>query len=48
MTKDQIFKKEYSFELLRIAVEDLESCQALYETKKGRTENVCFFSSTGS
>ena len=42
MTKQQKFKKEYAFELLKIAVGDMESTQILFRSQGGRRENVCF------
>lgn len=42
MTKEQKFKKEYSFELLRIAHGDLETTEVLLRSKIGRKENICF------
>lgn len=42
MTKEQKFKKEYAFELLKIAEGDLETTQILFFAKSGRKENVCF------
>lgn len=38
--KTQKYKSEYGFELLRIAEGDFVSASALYETGKGRKENV--------
>lgn len=38
----QKFKKEYSFELLRIAIGDLESAKGLFEINKGRPENIIY------
>jgi HEPN domain-containing protein len=38
--KTQKYKSEYGIELLRIAEGDLDSAVALYETHKGRKENV--------
>jgi hypothetical protein len=38
----QKFKKEYSFELLRIAIGDLESAKVLFEINKGRPENIIY------
>lgn len=42
MTKEQKFKKEYAFELLKIAEGDLETTKALLAASIGRKENVCF------
>ena len=42
MTKEQLFKHEYSFELQRIAKGDLLSAEGMLESKKGRPENVCY------
>jgi HEPN domain-containing protein len=42
MTKAQRFKKEYSFELLKIAEADLETGEILLNAKGGRKENICF------
>lgn len=42
MTKEQKFKKEYAFELLKIAEGDLETTQVLFNSPLGRKENVCF------
>ncbi|MBI1861961.1 MAG: HEPN domain-containing protein [Deltaproteobacteria bacterium] len=36
------FKPEYGQELFRIALADLESAQALLQSKRGRLENVLF------
>lgn len=38
--KTQKYKSEYGFELMRIAEGDLTSASALYESGKGRKENV--------
>lgn len=42
MTKEQKFKKEYAFELLKIAEGDLETTKVLLSASIGRKENVCF------
>jgi len=42
MTKEQKFKKEYAFELLKIAEGDLETTEVLLSASIGRKENVCF------
>lgn len=42
MTKEQKFKKEYAFELLKIAEGDLETTKVLLAASIGRKENVCF------
>jgi len=42
MTKKQLFKKEYAQELQRIAHGDYESALGMFESKKGRPENVCY------
>lgn len=42
MTKEQKFKKEYAFELLKIAHGDLETTEVLFKSSKGRRENICF------
>ncbi len=42
MTKEQRFKKEYAFELLKIAEGDLETTKILLQATSGRKENVCF------
>jgi HEPN domain-containing protein len=42
MTKEQKFKKEYAFELLKIAEGDLETTKVLLSASTGRKENVCF------
>lgn len=42
MTKEQKFKKEYAFELLKIAEGDLETTKVLLLASTGRKENVCF------
>lgn len=44
MTKSQLFKKEYAFELFEIAEGDLASAEGILESGKGRRENVCYFS----
>lgn len=33
--KDRLYKKEYAYELLRIAESDLAACQALLQTRAG-------------
>ncbi len=40
--KKRLFKKEYSMELLKIALGDLESSEILFSAKSGRPENVVF------
>lgn len=42
MTKEQKFKKEYAFELLKIAEGDLETTKVLLAASIGRKENICF------
>lgn len=42
MTKEQKFKKEYAFELIKIAEGDLETLEVLCLANKGRKENICF------
>lgn len=42
--QEQLFEKQYARELLEIAKGDLESAEALNESKKGRRENICFLS----
>ena len=42
MTKDQLYKKEYAIQLIRIAAADLVSAKALEKVGEGRPENVCF------
>lgn len=42
MIKEQKFKKEYAFELLKIAEGDLETTKVLLSASIGRKENVCF------
>lgn len=42
MTKEKLFKKEYAFELQRIAHGDLESAEGMKESGRGRAENVCY------
>ena len=42
MTKEQKFKKEYAFELLKIAEGDLETTKVLLSASIGRKENICF------
>ncbi len=38
----QKYKKEYSFELFKIARGDLESARALLTSKAGRLENILY------
>lgn len=42
MTKEQRYKKEYAYELLRIAEGDLETAEVLFQVSRGRKENICF------
>lgn len=42
MTKEQKFKKEYAFELLKIAEGDFETVRVLLAASTGRKENICF------
>lgn len=42
MIKEQKFKKEYAYELLKIARGDYETAEVLASSNKGRKENICF------
>lgn len=42
MTKTHQFKKEYSYELVKIAGEDYDSLEVLFAAAKGRKENIGF------
>lgn len=42
MTLKRLFKKEYALELFRVAEEDLESGQVLYDGAASRRENILF------
>jgi HEPN domain-containing protein len=41
--KERIYKKEYAYELMRIAGSDLAAGQAIFDARAGRSENVAYF-----